>query len=232
MFFKKKGKSTSPPRSGKRASTPRYSRSTAGTQTWKYSGSRYSQSSAGGLYRNIKISPTRSGLRYVRYSKLISLKSARYQETPRYSKPVNWKNFYQTEILSSSSSKHRFDVNERYKQLTRPYTPWLDDYAGNVKYKKTRHKNMHPGVNYYSTKNIGSKNIKKALRKWNVFWVQLNPRKINPKGLRNVVKKPKFDKREKDIWNNRRDRKPTTRNIGSSGAEEADSSDQKDKNNQ
>ena len=78
---------------------------------------------------------------------------------------------------------------------------------------------MHPSVNYLTAKNIPIKFVRKGLRKWNIFWVRLNDSKIQPNGIRKVAKKPKFDKKEKDIWNNGRDQKPTTRDDTSSEAE-------------
>ena len=166
-----------------------------------------------------------------RYSRPISWKGAKFAGTPRYSQPNNWKGAYIPGAPRYTSFKHRFYVDERLKEQSRPYTPWLDEYAGFMKYKKPHHKNMHPSVNYLTAKNVTSKNIKRGLRKWNVFWVQLNPGKISPKGLRNVAKKSKFDKKEKDIWNNGRDKKPTTRNDVTTGAEEVDNSAENDKNN-
>ena len=242
MFFKKKGKSSNPPGPGKRAPTPKYSQRTAGTQTRKYSGPRYSQSSARSLFRNIKISPKYStvsvgsargsGAPYPRYSQPVNWKGTKFAGMLRYSKPNNWKGAYFPGVPRYTSFKHRFYVHKRYKEQTRPYTPWLDVYSGDTKYKRPKHKNMHPSVNYLKAKNITSKNIKKGLRKWSVFWVQLNPRKISPKGLRNVAKKPKFDKKEKDIWNNGREKKPTTRNDVTQGSAETDGSAENKENNQ
>lgn len=79
---------------------------------------------------------------------------------------------------------------------------------------------MHPSVNYLVAKNIPYKFLRKGLRKWNVFWVRLNDVKVTPKGSRRIAKKPKFDKKEKDIWNNGRDTKPTTRQDATTAAEE------------
>lgn len=78
---------------------------------------------------------------------------------------------------------------------------------------------MHPSVNYLTAKNIPMKLVRKGLRKWNIFWVRLNEGKLYPKGVHKVAKKPKFDRKEKDIWNNGRDKKPTTRDPGTTGAE-------------
>jgi hypothetical protein len=94
-----------------------------------------------------------------------------------------------------------------------PINHWaLADYAPNKGFKAPNHKNMHPSVKYLSAKYVPSKFIRKGLRKWNVFWVRLNSGKVDPSGARNFAKKPKFDKKEKDIWNNKpREASPSTR---------------------
>lgn len=155
-----------------------------------------------------------------RYSRPVNWKGTPSFGTPRYSKPVNWRGTYSSGPTRYSSFKHRFDVDERQKHQSRPYEPWLAKYSGFAKYEKPNHKNMHPSVNYLTAKNISSKAIKKGLRKWNIFWVRLNPGKLSAPGLRNVAKKAKFDKREKDIWNNGRDKKPTTRNDSTASTAE------------
>ncbi len=150
---------------------------------------------------------------------------------PRYSRPVSWKGAYFPGAPRYSSFKHRFDVNKRYQQQTRPHDRWVAEYSGNIKIKKPNYKNMHPSVNYLQAKNVSSKLIRKSLRKWNTFWVRLNPGKISPAGTRKVAKKPKFDKNEKDIWNNGRDKKPSTRNDTTAGAEEPAVSEESEENN-
>ena len=88
----------------------------------------------------------------------------------------------------------------------------LAKYAPMKGFKGPNHKNMHPSVKYLSAKYVPNKLIRKGLRKWSVFWVRLNGGKETPKGTKDIAKKPKFDKKEKDIWNNKpRENAPTTR---------------------
>ena len=154
-----------------------------------------------------------------RYSKPVSWKGAPGGNVNRYSKPVSWKGAYFPGKPRYSSFKNRFVVSKKWKKMTNKYNPLLEDYRGFHKYKKPNYKNMHPSVNYMTAKNIPIKFVRKGLRKWNIFWVRLNDSKLQPKGVRKVAKKPKFDKKEKDIWNNGRDKKPTTRNDATSEAE-------------
>lgn len=168
--------------------------------------------------------------RIPRYSKPVRWKNTNYGRMVRHSQPVNWKDAYISRTPKYSSFKHRFVVHKRYQKKTRPYTPWIGLYSGFVKYKKPNHKNMHPSVNHLTAKNISSKGIKKGLRKWDNFWIRMNPKRINPPGMRKGAKKLKFDKREKNIWNNGRDKKPTTRNYSVAGSVESSNLEAESKN--
>ncbi len=95
--------------------------------------------------------------------------------------------------------------------MTNTYNRAVSEHQGNIKIKKPNHKNMHPSVNYLKAKNVSSKLVRKGLRKWSVFWVRLNDGKITPKGTKKFAKKPKFDRKERDIWMDSREDKPTTR---------------------
>jgi len=39
-------------------------------------------------------------------------------------------------------------------------------------------------------------------RKWNIFWVRMNGNKLYSDGVKEKIKEPKFDKKERVIWNN------------------------------
>jgi hypothetical protein len=93
---------------------------------------------------------------------------------------------------------------------------------GTYKYARPHYKNMHPSVKHLGAKGITSENMRIGLRKWNVFWVRINRGKIDPKGARDYAKKPKFDKRERDIWEPKRDAKPSTRQDTTNQAETPD----------
>lgn len=160
----------------------------------------------------------------VRYSQPVNWRGANFGGAPRYSKPVSWRGAYFPGSPRYSTFKHRFDVSKKWKKMTNDYNPLTSKYDGDYKIKKPSHKNMHPSVNYYNAKPIASKTIRKGLRKWNIFWVRLNDQKLVPKGSRKVAKKPKFDRKERDIWIDSRDRKPTTRDDGTAGAETAEDS--------
>lgn len=49
---------------------------------------------------------------------------------------------------------------------------------------------------------VSGQKLRNSLRKWNVLWVQLNRNKQQPNAVKEKISKPKFDKKEREIWNN------------------------------
>lgn len=73
-------------------------------------------------------------------------------------------------------------------------------YSGDFKLKWIQSKSMHPSSNYtHATQD--SQAIRESLRKWNILWVRLNRNKVQPDAVTDKISKPKFDRQEKDIWN-------------------------------
>ena len=230
FFGKRKGKSDDTQAKTEKASTPKYSKAAIGKRfrNLRSPAPRYSNVAASGKIAGQSSSPRYSGRVNWKVtqmggvgetSKPVNWRGTPSLGAPRYSRPVNWKGAYMLGKPRYSSYKHRFVVNKRYMRETRPYDPWVGKYHGMVKYKKPNHKNMHPSVNYLVAKNIPIKLVRKGLRSWNGFWVRINDSKLTPKGTRKFAKKPKFDKKERDIWNNDREDKPTTRQDTTAQAE-------------
>jgi hypothetical protein len=159
-----------------------------------------------------------------RYSRPVQWSRKSFPGTPRYSRPVQWsqRNFPGTPRYSSF--KDRFVVHERYKRQTRPYSYGIAGYQGSVKLKKPKHKHMHPSVHHLTAEGVANPTVRKGLKKWRRFWLRLNPNNENPYRRRKLAKKPKFDRNERHIWNDNREKKPTTRdpNTPDSGEAEAE----------
>lgn len=179
-----------------------------------------------------------------RYSQSVNWKGTPYGATPRYSQPISWKGAYIPGSPRYSSFKYRFGVSTLHRRNVAPINdtriagslgPYkffgpdkkeykksnedIAEYGNYVKLKRPHYKNMHPSVNHLIAKDVPSKLLRKGLRQWSVFWIRLNDGKIDPPGADNFSKKPKFDKRERHIWEPERDDKPTTRQDSTSGAE-------------
>lgn len=89
-------------------------------------------------------------------------------------------------------------IDERHQQ------EWAaaahSQYTGNYKLKKRRG-DMHPSIAYLSGKKISSRKLRKEWREMNIALARLNGNKEVAKGVKNGPEKPKYDKKERDIWN-------------------------------
>lgn len=73
-------------------------------------------------------------------------------------------------------------------------------YTGDFKLKWIKQHEMHPSSNY-ARPNQDSELVRNSLRKWNVFWTRLNRNKVQPDAVTDKISKPKFDRKEAEIWN-------------------------------
>ena len=102
----------------------------------------------------------------------------------------------------------------RYAKTSRA----ASDYVGDFKYRK-RGKDMHPSAAYLTTRRITSANLREKHRKWSIFINRLFGNKQQPKHVRQKKKKLRYDKKEREIWEDwQNTRSPKNR----SGAEEDD----------
>ena len=85
--------------------------------------------------------------------------------------------------------------------MQRYYNPGAD-YGGNIKLSRRGPGDQHPSSNYHFAMKFTSPKVRKMFRKWNIFWVRVNGNKEASDGVKASVRSPKFDKKEKDIWNN------------------------------
>jgi hypothetical protein len=135
-----------------------------------------------------------------RYSPSNPFRGKDFKVSPRYSagnpfRGVNWK-----VNPRYSRQKNRFIVHKGYKKRTRYYNDTFY-YFGDVKRRHKRIGDQHPSSNYHTAMKYNSPKVRNAFRKWNIFWVRMNGNKLSPKGVNNTAGKPKFDKKERVIWN-------------------------------
>lgn len=154
----------------------------------------------------------------VRYSKGNPFRGAKYKIAPRYSSgmPFTHRDFAVDVRYSAgnpfrgvnwkvkprySDSKNRFVVNNYLKRQLRYYNE-SSNFKGDWKLSKRGPGDQHPSSNYHFAMRFSNPSVRKMFRKWNVFWVRVNGNKEASKGVKASVRSPKFDKNEKDIWNN------------------------------
>jgi len=75
-----------------------------------------------------------------------------------------------------------------------------NEYKGDFKRKWMNAHKMHPSANYRIA-NQDSELIRESLRKWNIFWTRVNRNKEQPDAVTDKISKPKFDRKEAEIWN-------------------------------
>jgi len=76
----------------------------------------------------------------------------------------------------------------------------LAEYTGGFKIRKGKGDN-HPSIAYISGKKINSRKLRKEWRELNIILVRVSGNKEVAKGVKNGPDKPKYDKKERDIWN-------------------------------
>ena len=74
-------------------------------------------------------------------------------------------------------------------------------FTGGHQKIKRRKGDIHPSVAYVSGKKINSRKLRKEWRELNIVRVRLQGNKEVAKGVKDGPDKPKYDKKERDIWN-------------------------------
>lgn len=160
--------------------------------------------------RDYKVTP--------RYSAGNPFRGQRYNVNPRYSEgmPFRGKD-YNVKPRYSAGSPFRgidFKVSPRYTGTKIRFFGNVKEW-GEAKYfqesslwegdMKVRHRRIgdqHPSSNYHIAMRFNNPKVRKMFRKWNIFWTRINGNKQNSNGVNEPVKEPKFDKKERVIWNN------------------------------
>ncbi len=136
-----------------------------------------------------------------RYSVRDSFKEVNFKVNPRHSSgsPFTRRDFH-VNPPRYSVFKNRFYVDERLKRQTR-FINITSNYRGDFKTRHFKIEDQHPDSYHYRYQKFNDPGIWKILKKWNVYWARLNGSTQLPKGVKESVKKPKFDRKEKSIWN-------------------------------
>ncbi|MEO9475462.1 MAG: hypothetical protein ABJG41_07995 [Cyclobacteriaceae bacterium] len=137
-----------------------------------------------------------------RYSIGIDWSTREYEKTPRYSVGNPYADYKFLNVPPQySTNKNRFVVDKRYAKENRIYELNAGSYTGDFKANWKNSKDMHPSFNHHNA-NQSIEVVRESMRKWNVFWVRINSNQEDPKGVKEKVSKPKFDRKESEIWNN------------------------------
>ena len=74
------------------------------------------------------------------------------------------------------------------------------DYTGGYKIKRGKG-DSHPSIAYISGKKINSRKLRREWREFNIVMVRITGNKEVAEGVKNGPDKPKYDKKEREIWN-------------------------------
>ncbi|MEQ8238752.1 MAG: hypothetical protein RIA69_06045 [Cyclobacteriaceae bacterium] len=120
---------------------------------------------------------------------------------PRYSPGDPFDNITWVVKPLYSTNKHRFEVDKRSKKENAVFNFESGQYKGTRPKRFNKSNTMHPSSVYKSSLafNMSSEEV---FRKWNVIWSRLDGNKVQPPSVKDKIDKPKFDRKETDIWNN------------------------------
>jgi len=136
-----------------------------------------------------------------RYSPSAPFKARDLYVAPRYSPGNPFDNINWIVKPDFSTNKHRFEQNKRMKKENAVFNFESGQYKGVRPTRFNKSNSMHPSSAYKSTLAFNFKS-EETFRKWNVFWTRLDGNKVQPPSVKEKTDKPKFDRKEIDIWNN------------------------------
>ncbi len=101
---------------------------------------------------------------------------------------------YQGDFKTST----RFFKNRDYRQKSREQQL----FAGNYKVRRTKGKDLHPSATYSGGRLKDPNKRNDLSRRWKLLLAKTRKNADQPKHLKNKNKKPKYDPKEREIWNN------------------------------
>ncbi|WP_421892186.1 hypothetical protein [Marinoscillum sp.] len=183
--------------------SPRYSAGNVFTTREKSVSPRYS---AGSPYDNMRwgwISPAYSTGKHrfdvnekLKKSRVYDYAATEYKGTD--SKKTKW--YYDLDNLIASGVTGAFESRKKAERYDPQQNKEAAGYTGSYKKKWITENNMHPSANYTKA-NQDSEMIRNSMRKWNLFWTRVNRNKQQPNAVTDTTLKPKFDRKEAQIWN-------------------------------
>ena len=138
-----------------------------------------------------------------RYSQGNPFRGMDFKVNPRYSEgmPFRGKDYHISPRYSGTKITF-FDIMADRSLGVSKYFHDSSLWEGDMKVSRKFYGDQHPSTNYHFAMKFHNPSIRKALRKWNVYWTRINGNKQNSNGVNEPIDKPKFDKKERVIWNN------------------------------
>ncbi len=102
--------------------------------------------------------------------------------------------------LQESSRSGAFESKSKLPAYDPNQPEYATNYTGDFKLKWIKHNEMHPSSKY-SKANQSSEFLRESMGKRNLIWTRLNRNKQQPNAVTDKISKPKFDRKEAEIWN-------------------------------
>ncbi len=102
-----------------------------------------------------------------------------------------------TDFRGNHKVTTRFFQNQYFRKKSRQE----QQFAGNYKIRRTKGKDLHPSAWYTGRQVHRSETAETINRKWKLLWAKTNKNSHQPKHLKKKGKKPKYDPKESEIWN-------------------------------
>lgn len=136
-----------------------------------------------------------------RYSPSRPFAGMKFYVNPRYSPPKPFANYDIEVRYTNLSFKEKFYVSKRLKDKNRPVNP-TSSYTGGYKYKFKKVGDAYPTWRHKRAMKYENSFVRNVMRKWDKYLAKSEVRENLSKKGRKKVKKAKFDRKERTIWNN------------------------------
>ncbi|HHP7241376.1 MAG TPA: hypothetical protein ACFCUD_06870 [Cyclobacteriaceae bacterium] len=121
------------------------------------------------------------------YSEVVDVEFSLITKINEYLKQRKQANFIGKEVV--------IKPDKYYKKRNKAFS----SFDGMAK-RNTKGKSMHPSAAYLTGKRISSDKISSGYKSFHLFWTRTFGNKVQPDAVTDKPKKPKFDKKEKEIW--------------------------------
>jgi hypothetical protein len=153
-----------------------------------------------------------------KYGKPVNSGVVKLKKAPRYSEEVvypkwivNVKPRYSPEPPFADQRYNispRYTINKDYSLKrywqTRGISYWgtISSFKGPVYIDRDKKRDYHPSAGYINSQKHGLALSRNISRKWSITWNRWNGNNVQPKAVTQRTVKPKYDRKEREIWNN------------------------------
>lgn len=145
------------------------------------------------IQQNVTIKP--------RYSQQVNRPMWVYNVKPRYSPDPPFSR-EQHRVSPRYSIEHKYSIKQYWQLRSVPLRGTMASYTGPIKIKGDKKKQFHPSAGYLNVTHASSAQLKEAYRSWSILWNRMYGNNVQPPAVKEKASKPKFDKKEREIWNN------------------------------